>query len=304
MITLLIDGHNIALRSLFAMAKAKPLASADGVPTGALHTCVQTLAKYVKAISPTHVMVCWDGGGSWRAQAYPPYKAERLGYEVPGEYITQVIDFCGLAGVPQAAVQRTEADDLIAAYWGQHIDGPDRVHILSGDKDFYQLLDRWTTIWHPGDPEPWTDERFRANFGFKPRDMRLVMALMGDKIDGIPGVPGIGLKTAMKVVASVDANEHDLLKLKDFGKIQIPGGIVQRNLSLVDLTKVSLPNLPRLQPFTPTTPNGQGWSELVDFLDRLELSVIKTRLMANRLWTEHGWSPKQMSEKGGGLVGR
>lgn len=280
------------------MSKAKPLSTEDDIPTGALHTCIITLASYIKRIQPDRVMVCWDSGGpSWREEVFPEYKAERTHAVAPGNYITQVILFLDLAGVPQAALARKEADDLIAAYW--NLIGPHENHILSGDKDFYQLLDPWTTIWHPGDKEPWTQVRFEDEFGFAPRNMRLIQALMGDKIDGIPGVPGVGMKTAAKILDSVHANEQQLIRMEAFGKIKIPAGIVQRNLSLVDLTKVSLMGLPTLQPFSPTTPSGHGWGELVAFLDRLELNVVKGRLMAGRLWTETGWSPKQAPSKDG-----
>jgi 5'-3' exonuclease len=279
------------------MSKAKPLSTEDGIPTGALHTCIITMASYVKKIRPDRVMVCWDSGGpSWRSEVYPEYKAERAQISDPGDYITKLILFLDHAGVPQAAEARREADDLIAAYW--NLIGPHENHIVSGDKDFYQLLDQWTTVWHPGDKEPWTEARFTDEFGFLPRNMRLVMALMGDKIDGIPGVPGIGMKTAVKIVESVHANEQQLVHLETFGKIKIPPGVVSRNLDLVDLTKISLMGLPTLQPFSPTAPGGQGWDELVAFLDRWELHVIKGRLMAHRLWSENGWSPRQTRPNG------
>ena len=274
------------------MSKAKPLSTEDGIPTGALHTCIITLASYVRRIRPDRVMVCWDSGGpSWREEIFPEYKAERAHAVTPGNYITQVILFLDLAGVPQAALSRREADDLIAAYW--NLIGPHENHILSGDKDFYQLLDQWTTIWHPGDKEPWTDVRFEEEFGFPACHMPLIMALMGDKIDGVPGVPGVGIKTAAKIVESVHANEQKLIRLEAFGRIKIPEGMVKRNLRLVDLTKSEVFGLPTLSRFAPTTPYGQGWDELVSFLDRLELHVIHGRLMAGRLWTETGWSPKK-----------
>jgi 5'-3' exonuclease len=296
--TLLIDGHNIALRSLFAMSKAKPLSTEDGIPTGALHTCIITMASYIKRIQPDRVMVCWDSGGSsWRSEVFPEYKAERSHSSDPSDYITKLILFLDLAGVPQIAMAHLEADDLIASYWN-HENSDSMLHILSGDKDFYQLLDQWTIIHHPGDKEPWTDVRFENEFGFKPDNMRLVMALMGDKIDGIPGVPGVGMKTAVKILDSVYANEQQLIHLESFGKIKIPPGVVKRNLSLVDLTKIFLTGLPTLNQFSPTVPGGQGWDELVAFLDRLELHVVKGRLMAHRLWTEAGWSPKKPQVEG------
>jgi 5'-3' exonuclease len=273
------------------MSKAKPLSTEDGIPTGALHSCIISMASYIRKIRPERVVVCWDSAGSWRSEVFPEYKAERSHATDPSAYIGQVIEFLALATVPQAALPRTEADDLIASYWNDA--GTHDIHILSGDKDFYQLLNHWTTIWHPGDAEPWTETRFVEEFGFKPRDMRLIMALTGDKIDGIPGVPKVGMKTALKILESIGANEQQLIHLEAFGKINIPAGIVERNLSLVDLTNVSLSGLPVLGPFSPTAPSGQGWNELVAFLDRLELHVVKSRLMAHRLWSDKGWSPKQ-----------
>jgi DNA polymerase-1 len=291
MTTLLVDGHNIALRSLFAMSKAKPLSTADGVPTGALHTTIITLASYVRTIRPDRIMVCWDGGASWRREVYPEYKQNRVhnGGD-PTEFIQRIQEFLILAGVQQVARTREEADDLIAGYWTEA--GNDFVHIISGDKDFYQLLNPRTQIHHPGDKEVWTVDRFTEVFGIHPQHMRLVMALTGDKIDGVPGIPHVGIKTAIKIVNSVHGNAHQLMELESFGKIKIPPGVVRRNLRLVDLTRVSLLALPVLGFFTPTRPGGQGWDELVAFLDRWELSVVKSRVLAGRLWVDTGWSPK------------
>jgi DNA polymerase-1 len=302
--TLLVDGHNIALRSLFAMSKAKPLSTEDGVPTGALHTTIISLASYVRTIRPDRIMVCWDGGGSWRRDVYPEYKADRVVGSEPTEFIAQVKQFLLLAGIQQVARTREEADDLIAGYWTEA--GNDFVHIVSGDKDFYQLLNQRTHIHHPGDKETWTVERFIEGFGIHPQQMRLVMALTGDKIDGIPGVPHVGIKTAVKIVNSVHGNAQQLMQLESFGKIKIPPGIVSRNLRLVDLTRVSLLALPVLGFFNPTLPAGQGWDDLVAFLDRWELNVVKSRLLAGRLWVDTAWSPKPARpsdrEKGDGLL--
>jgi 5'-3' exonuclease len=290
MTVLLVDGHNIALRCLFAMAKAKPLGTADGIPTGALHTTIVTLASYIKKIEPDRMVVCWDGSRSWRHDLFPEYKSNRAPTSESNGYIDELKEFMNLAGIQQIALPHEEADDLIAGYWARI--GVDFVHLLSGDKDFYQLLNQRTIIHHPGDKEPWTVDRFSEHFGFHPGWMRLIMALTGDKIDGIPGVPGVGIKTAAKIVGSVHGNTHQLMQLEGFGKIKIPPGIVERNLSLVDLTKVSLEALPVLGLFSPTHEGGQGWDDLLAFLDRRELHVIKSRLLAGRLWVEKTWTPK------------
>jgi DNA polymerase I len=290
MTVLLIDGHNIALRCLFAMAKAKPLSTTDGIPTGALHTTINSLASYVKKISPDKIMVCWDGGRSWRYDLFPDYKKDRAPTPDSSEYINEVKEFLRLAGIQQMVKEQQEADDIIAGYWTEI--GVDFIHILSGDKDFYQLLNQRTIIHHPGDKEPWTADRFMEQHGFHPSQMRLIMALTGDKIDGVPGVPGVGIKTAAKIVKSVHGNTQQLIRLESFGKIKIPPGIVERNLTLVDLTRVSLLALPVLGLFNPTTVGGQGCEELLAFLDRRELHVIKSRLLAGRLWMDQPWAPR------------
>ena len=301
MTVLLIDGHNVAVRCLRARAD---MTTTTGIETGALHLTITSMANYVKMTRPDKVMVCWDspGGSTWRKAYFPGYKANRNeqkpedGTDPERAHLLAVSRFLQLANVQQIALDGWEADDLVAAYW--HAAGDEHVHIASGDKDFYQLLNSRTHIWHPGDKNPWTVERFIEEKGFEPRHMRSVMALIGDKIDGIPGVPRVGQKTAVAMLESIDWNLGQLIETGRFegcrgvGPKDIPVGTILRNLKLVDLTKVQLPDLPPLQPFEPTSPSRQNWNWLVRFLDTFELHVIKARLEAGKLWTDPGWMPK------------
>lgn len=302
MTTLLIDGHNVAIRCLHATARAD-MVTTTGINTGALHSTILSMANYIKLTKADQVMVCWDspGGSAKRREIFPEYKAnrnEQIEVEEPPEraFLSTISEFLSLVGVQQVALADWEADDLVAAYWNASFDSA--VHIASGDKDFYQLLNSGTFIWHPGDKEPWTVERFTEAYGFEPEKMRLVMALTGDHIDGIPGIPKVGLKTAVKILESVEWDLDRLIQsgrfegCKGVGPREMPPEIITRNLKLVDLTNVVSNGLPTLRPFAPTGPGGHPWAALVQFLEAFELHVIRARLEAGKLWADPGWNPK------------
>src|SRR5690606_6422668 len=135
-------------------------------------------------------------------------KEERVAANLASEFLT-------LAGIHHLKMEGVEADDLVAAYWRQaRAMGPERVVILSGDKDFLQLVERGvpeTVQIRPGvSPEVWTMAEVVAKFGCIPSDLPKVMALSGDKSDGVPGLRGVGTKTAVKMLA---ANDWDLAKV-------------------------------------------------------------------------------------------
>lgn len=303
MTTLIIDGHNVAIRCLHATAKAD-MVTTTGINTGALHSTILSMANYVKQTRPDRVVVCWDhpGGSSWRKEYFPAYKANRAsqvvedGHDPERAFLLCVSRFLSLSEVQQAVVPGQEADDLVAAYW--HLAGDDQVHIASGDKDFYQLLNHRTYIWHPGDKQPWTVERFIEAHGFEPWKMKYVMALMGDTIDGIPGIPKVGMKTAVSILKSIEWDIDRLIRTgkfegcKGIGPKEMPPEVITRNLKLVDLTNTTSDGLEGLQSFAPTGPGGHQWPWLVRFLDTFELHVIKARLEAGKLWADPGWRPK------------
>src|SRR5690606_131971 len=178
--TLIVDGTNLLVRSQFAMRGIELSVEEDGevVNTGPVLTFINMLSKYVAQIKPERMAVCWDGGRStFRTALYPAYKSERpehvergKGERVAANLASEVLT---LAGIHHLKMEGVEADDLVAAYWGQaRAMGPERVVILSGDKDFLQLVERGvpeTVQIRPGvSPEVWTMAEVVAKFGCIP----------------------------------------------------------------------------------------------------------------------------------------
>lgn len=291
--TLVVDGNNILIRSVFAMRHAAPL-SADGVPTGALHTFIFMLSRYIRQEKPDAVVVCWDGGrSSHRAALYAGYKAqreERPDEEDPERPFGQAKEFLTLAGIHHVEHPGVEADDLIAAYWrGKH--SAERVVILSSDKDFLQLLDGWTEQIRPGTgvDERWTTNRVRTEMGCKPEQIPLVMALTGDESDGIPGVRGFGTKTAVKTLAEHNWDLEDVIANGRSIRLVGQGDVIRRNLALVDLRNpiegISVPPAPK---FAPTGVTSITWSMLEQYLNRYRLAAVHDRLRNGTLWVDPG----------------
>lgn len=291
--SLVVDGNNLLKRAEFAaMGKHVHLSNDDGIPTAALHIWISMLAKYVHEVRPERMVVCWDGGRSThRMSLYDGYKSARADKpEVEDETTPfgQAKEFLTLAGIHHCEQPGVEADDLIAAYWRTNPAGQ-RLYILSGDKDFLQLLDGYTEQIRPGGGanERWTINRVRTELGCKPEHLPIVMALTGDTSDNVPGVPGFGTKTAVKVLGKHDWDLEAALACPAHPKLAGQRDVALRNLSLVDLrTAISGIDVGPVPRFTPTTVTSLAYRELQTYLDRYQLASVKQRLTDGTLWTE------------------
>lgn len=306
--TLLVDGNNIVIRSMKAV-EGRAEMSADGVSTGHLVVCINTLSRYIREVQPDRVVVCFDSGRSQRRVAiYPDYKANRKTSEdeiaiTEGDHRTTeaqrtkadafglVTRFLSLAGVHHIHRPGIEADDLIAYYCLNRTPGDEAV-ILSGDKDFFQLLDDGVTQHRPGkEQDIWNGARVAEHLGCTPTQLPDVMALTGDSIDGVPGVPGFGAKTAVKFLSRYDWDFEALLTAAVEGKemkLQPFVEIARISRSLVDLRDsdfVDVP-LPVLPEFAPTDHTSPLWTELLSYLDQYKLRSIKDRISRGELWRD------------------
>lgn len=305
--TLLIDGNNILMRAFHA-SQGRVALTADGANTAPLLIFINMVSKYVKAEDPHRLVVCWDGGPSaFRRSIYFGYKSERLGSTSEDLLVTDEQDhyslakhFLSLAGIHQVQVSGVEADDLIAHYW-RIKENDERVIILSGDKDFLQLLDGWTEQIRPGGEfERWTSNRVRTEMKCKPSDLPKVMALTGDKIDGVPGIPGFGHKTACKALAQHEWDLTQLLTTNDPRWSKRLAGHhdeVIRNLSLVDLRTAldaSAVALPPPPVFEPTALESAAWADLEEWLGRYELASVLNRLHDGSLWVDPQQAGRQV----------
>lgn len=206
---LLVDGFNLAFRSHYAMERSG-LTRADGFPTGALHGWIRALWAIHDAESPARMVVFFDLGGSDRhLAAHPEYKAQRA--ETPPDLERQLPEIKALTarmGLTIVEQRGVEADDLIASAALRLAAAGDEVIIVSADKDFGQCVGGSVvqlTPPPPGSPTPaWRrldPAGVTEKFGVPPGRIPDFLALVGDTVDNIPGLRGVGPKTAAKWLA-------------------------------------------------------------------------------------------------------
>jgi DNA polymerase-1 len=239
---LIVDGHAYAYRAFFAI---RELRSPSGQPTNAIYGFVKMLAKMRESVGPTHLMVVWDGGLSAARMAdLPEYKAQRP--EMPDDLRPQfdgIVSYLQAAGVANFRRDGVEADDYIACLARHAKVAGMTVVIASADKDFMQLVSPGVGLLNPNDKSEtvWTQEQVRAKTGVEPAQIVDWLGLMGDSVDNIPGVPGVGPKTAADLlnrfgsVAGVYARLAEVKSDKLRAALQASAAAVQRNLKLVRL---------------------------------------------------------------------
>ncbi|OFS27182.1 DNA polymerase I [Brevibacterium sp. HMSC07C04] len=200
---LLIDGHSLAYRAYFALPPEN-FSTADGQTTNAVFGFARMLLTAVNSLEPTHVAVAFDlGRQTFRLEEYPEYKAGRA--KTPEDFHGQVDlikDMLTAFGVPVITREGYEADDLLASLARRGAgEGYDTL-IASGDKDSFQLADDNITIMYPKrgftDLQHMTPQAVEDKYGVTPANYRGLAALVGEKADNLPGVPGVGEKTAAK----------------------------------------------------------------------------------------------------------
>jgi len=195
----LIDGSGFIFRAYHALP---PLTRSDGTPTSAVLGFSNMLAKLLSETDADHVAVVFDhSGSSFRNQIYDLYKANRS--EPPADLVPQfklVRDATKAFGVCRIEAENFEADDLIATYTREAEEAGAIVTIVSSDKDMMQLVRERVTMLDPIKNRPIGDAEVRERFGVAPDKVIEVQALCGDSVDNVPGVPGIGVKTAAELI--------------------------------------------------------------------------------------------------------
>jgi DNA polymerase-1 len=247
---LIIDGHAYAYRAFHAI---RELRSPAGQPTNAIYGFVKMLEKMRAAVEPTHLMVVWDGGLSGeRLAALPDYKAHRP--EMPADLRPQldgIVDYLAAAGIASYRADGVEADDYIATLARSAAAGWNVV-IASADKDFMQLVSARIGLLNPNDKTGmiWGRAQVLAKSGVEPEQVADWLALMGDAVDNIPGVPGVGPKTAAELLKQFGSVEQLLARLDEVKSeklrqaLRAAAAAVVRNQKLVRLPAVPCRFLP------------------------------------------------------------
>jgi DNA polymerase-1 len=208
----LIDGYALIYRAFFAMI-SRPLRTAKGENTSAALGIVNFLMRLREKYRPDYVAWVNDAGTSFREQRYADYKStrEKLDNELQSDFnrsLQRICDLLEAFGIPLIAIKGYEADDVIGTLAAAGAERGLQVVIVSGDKDFYQLVGPRVALLNPGRGGPaavdetWVDEgNASERLGVEPRQVVDFLALVGDASDNIPGVKGIGEKGAQKLLA-------------------------------------------------------------------------------------------------------
>ena len=210
----LIDISSYFYRAFHALP---PLTTTRGLPTNAAYGVTTMLLKVLRERQPRHLALVFDAKGpTFRHNLYKEYKAHRppmpdaLVTQLP--YIKKIIDALNLPAVVQEGY---EADDLICTLVRRARQEGFAVEIISGDKDLLPLVADGVDMWDPMKEVRYDPAAIREKYGLEPGELVEVRALAGDASDNIPGVPGIGEKTALKLIARYHSLENLLAHLED-----------------------------------------------------------------------------------------
>jgi DNA polymerase-1 len=282
---LLVDGYNMAFRAFYGMPE---LTRPDGFPTGALHGWVKTMWRLQDQEKPDAMVVFFDLGGSQdRLALHPEYKAQRKETPEPLEKQIPVIkDLTRAMGLVGVELDGVESDDLLAAQARLLAKAGHEVLIVSADKDFAQCVDGRIRIllppptanpklgWRVLDPAGVVEK-----FGVPPAQIAEYLALIGDTSDNIPGINGVGPKTAVKWFAEFQSLEGIIahaaeLKPERFREsVAKEADRLRMNLRLTTLPAES--PLPAVQPGAPAT--GELFALLEKFEMKSSLAEAKER---------------------------
>src|ERR671910_2437393 len=222
----LIDGYALIYRAFFAMI-SRPLRTSKGENTSAAWGVVNFLLRLREKYRPDYVAWINDAGTSFREERFAEYKStrEKLDQELQADFDRSVERICDLLeafGIPVVAIRGYEADDVIGTLAHAAANQGIQAVIVSGDKDFYQLVSPGIALLNPGRGGPaavdevWVDESNAADrLGVPPSQVVDFLALVGDSSDNIPGVKGIGEKGAQKLLAEFGDLETILAKAGD-----------------------------------------------------------------------------------------
>jgi len=195
----IIDGSGYIFRAYYAV---QPLSNGDGLPTNALFGFCRMLVKLLKEHSAEHIAVTFDTGApTFRHKFFTDYKANRsacpedLVPQMP--YFRKIVEVMGIRSLEKEGF---EADDIIATLARHFRDMAEEIVVVSGDKDLTQLVDERITVWDAMRDIHYTPEKVEEKFGVAPKQVRDYLALRGDSSDNIPGVKGVGDKTAQALV--------------------------------------------------------------------------------------------------------
>jgi DNA polymerase I len=224
----LIDGNSLAYRAFFALPES--IGTSDGRPTNAIYGLASMLVKIIDEHHPAGVVVAWDAGMSGREVTYDLYKAQRKPRpDLLREQWPHLMPLVEAFGYTNVKVEGYEADDVIASLARQAREQGIEVMVVTGDRDAYQLVDEGVRVMSTSrgitETKVYDREAVVERYGVPPELITDLMGLRGDTSDNIPGIPGIGEKTATQLLQQFGTLE-DVLASVD----QVSGAKRKQNL--------------------------------------------------------------------------
>lgn len=288
----LIDGHALIYRAFFALI-ARPLRTSRGENTSAAWGVVNFLLRLQNKYRPDYLVWVLDAGDSFRTARYPGYKSTRtkLGEELQADFnlaIEQVSALLAAFRIPVLAVPGYEADDVIATLGRREAAAGRQVVIVSGDKDFHQLVGPRIALLNPGRGGPagveehWVDEQNATErLGVPPKQVPDYLALVGDTSDNVPGVRGIGEKGAVQLLHEYGDLETLIARAAEIpakrAREALQQQVAEARLSLELVTlRTDVPLTLELESATSREPDRPA---LLKELTRLEFHSLAKRLM-------------------------
>ncbi|OPX21182.1 MAG: DNA polymerase I [Desulfobacca sp. 4484_104] len=226
------------------------LRNSQGLPTNAVFGVTSMLLKVLRERQPVYFALAFDAKGpTFRHQRYPDYKAQRppmpddLVMQLP--YIHQLVSALNLPALEQEGF---EADDIICTLTKKARAAGLKVEIVSGDKDLWPLIEDGVTVWDPMKDKRYDLEAIREKYGVQPEQLVEIRGLAGDASDNIPGVPGVGEKTARQLISQFHDLDNLFQHLEEINKKKLKANLIQyqdqarlsRELSVLD-AQVPLP---------------------------------------------------------------
>ncbi|HVY79224.1 MAG TPA: DNA polymerase I [Solirubrobacterales bacterium] len=214
----LIDGNSLAYRAFFALPES--IGTSDGRPTNAIYGLASMLVKIIDEHAPAGVVVAWDAGMSGREVTYDLYKAQRKPRpDLLAEQWSHLMPLVEAFGYTNVKVEGYEADDVIASLTRQAREQGIPVMVVTGDRDAYQLVGEGVRVMSTSrgitETKVYDAEAVRERYGVPPELITDLMGLRGDTSDNIPGVPGIGEKTATQLLQQFGSLEGVLSSVEE-----------------------------------------------------------------------------------------
>lgn len=283
---LLVDGLSMAFRAFFALP-VDNFATAEGTPTNAVYGFTAMLATLIQDRKPSHVAVAFDlPGGTFRTERLPSYKGTRDAtppeFEPQVPLMREVLDALGVVAVDKA---RYEADDLLATYAALGKEAGMTVWVVSGDRDTIQLVNDDVTLLYPrkgvSDLVEFTPAAVEEKYGIPPHRYPDLAALVGESSDNLPGVPGVGPKTAAKWITTYGGLEGILAH-----SAEIPGKVGESLRDHLDTVKLNrelnhlLTDLDVPAPLADLEYKGGDASAIHRICDALQFRGMRSRLLS------------------------